>query len=320
MEKAIETLNVTLIEPRFKHPTIFDKFDQLENGNAFIILNDHDPKPLYYQLLAERGNTFGWEYLENGPQTWQVKISKRATEEEATIGEMVAKDFRKAQVFKKFGIDFCCGGKKALTEVCEKKGIDIHQVEAELSAIERTGGAGSANLNFDQWDLGFLSDYIINTHHRYVRDSIPFLSELSRKVAAVHGNEHPELIKIAEVFAEVASDLSNHLVKEESILFPYIKELCLAQRSGVPLPESHFGEINNPIKVMEMEHEGAGEDLSEIRELSNNFTLPAGACNSYTILFKKLDEFENDLHQHVHLENNILFPKAIKLEKELRNK
>lgn len=315
--RTTEILDVTVIEPRLKHPTIFEKFDALEAGDAFIIHNDHDPKPLYYQLLGERGQVFNWEYLENGPEVWRVKIGKNAEgEQEETIGELVARDFRKAQVFKKLGIDFCCGGKKTLTEVCSKKGLDIHKVEAELAIIDQQPAA--AGQNFNNWNLDFFCDYIINTHHNYVRESIPFLSEMSQKVARVHGGGHPELIKVAEVFAAIASDLSMHLMKEENILFPYIKEMVEAQKAGRSLPASQFGEVANPIKVMEMEHEGAGEDLSEIRQLTNDYQIPAEACASYRILFQKLEEFENDLHQHVHLENNILFPKALELEKTLR--
>jgi len=315
--EALDILNVTLIEPRLKHPTIFEKFDSLKSGEGFILRNDHDPKPLYYQLLGERGQTFAWEYLENGPEIWQVRIAKRkGNEDEITIGELVSKDFRTAQVFKKLGIDFCCGGKKTLSEVCEKKGIDLQTVEAELQAISKEGQ--SSGQNFQNWNLDFLSDYIIHTHHNYVRESIPFLSEISQKVARVHGDHHPELVKVAEVFAGIGRDLSLHLMKEENILFPYIKEMVAAKKSGTSLPASHFGAVANPINVMEMEHEGAGEDLSEIRNLTRNYQLPEDACTSYRILFQKLEEFEKDLFQHVHLENNILFPKVLQLEKELQ--
>ena len=172
-----DILDVTVIEPRFKHPTIFQKFDSILPGGAFIIHNDHDPKPLYYQLLAERGQTFTWEYLEDGPEVWKVKIAKRgeAEAQEETIGEMVTKDFRKAQVFKKLGIDFCCGGKKTLSEVSSKKGISLDQIKAELDSLNTTNSSSQA-INFDQWDLDFLTDYIINTHHRYCRESITFIS------------------------------------------------------------------------------------------------------------------------------------------------
>lgn len=311
-------LDVTVIEPKFKHPTIFQKFDSLLPGESFILFNDHDPKPLYYQLLAERGQTFTWEYLESGPQVWRVQIGKRGENaaQEETIGEMVTRDYRKAQVFKKLGIDFCCGGKKTLAEVSQKKGISLDKIKEELAAVENTGRQDG--LPFDRWELDFLADYIINTHHEYVRESIPFLSELAAKVARVHGGRHPELVEVANVFMRIAQDLSLHMMKEEKILFPFVKELVSVKKSGGKLEEKPLGTVSNPIQVMEMEHEQAGEDLEEIRRLTSNYALPADACNSYTILFKKLEEFENDLHKHVHLENNILFPKAIKLEKELQ--
>ncbi len=310
----METLDVTQIEPRFKHPTIFDTFDKLEDGKAFIINNDHDPKPLYYQLLAERGQTFTWEYLENGPEVWKVKIEKRQANADDTIGEMVTKDFRKAQVFKKFGIDFCCGGKKTLKEVCDRKGIDVEIVETELNAFKEDD---NTYFDFDNWDLDFLADYIINTHHKYVKESLPFMVELSNKVATVHGSGHPELLEVATVFSSLAKDFALHLMKEENILFPYIKELVQAKKDERSLPTAPFGKINTPTQMMETEHEKAGEDMQAIRNLTNNFELPYGACSSYQILFTKFAEFENDLFNHVHLENNILFPKAIALEKEI---
>lgn len=310
----MEILDVTQIEPRFKHPKIFDKFDSLTEGNAFIINNDHDPKPLYYQLLAERGQIFTWEYLESGPEVWKVKIEKRQLSEDQTIGEMVTKDFRKAQVFKKFGIDFCCGGKKTLKEVCDRKGIDTELVEKELDSFK---DSEDSYFNFDQWELDFLIDYIVNTHHKYVKESLPFMTELSEKVARVHGGSHPELLEVATIFNSLNRGLELHLRKEENILFPYIKELVLAKKEGKSLETAPFGKINSPTQIMETEHEQAGENMEAIRKLTNNFELPYGACNSYSILFKKLAEFENDLFNHVHLENNILFPKAIALEKEI---
>lgn len=316
--ETIATLNVTEIEPRFRHPMIFEQFDALEAGEGFVISIDHDPKPLYYQLIAERGNIFTWEYLESGPENWQVKIERKTPEEEeATIGEIVAKDYRKAQVFKKFGIDFCCGGKKKVSEVCSKKGLDVSEVQRELAAMDN--GSETPSQNYQSWELDFMCDYIVSTHHKYVKDTIPFLSELSAKVARVHGDAHPEVIAAAEAFAGVAADLSMHLQKEENILFPYIKQLVAARRADAALPQAHFGEVANPIQVMEAEHEHAGEDLSEIRAVTNNFAVPEDACTSYRILYKMFQEFENDLHQHVHLENNILFPKAIELEKTWKN-
>jgi regulator of cell morphogenesis and NO signaling len=315
--EALDILDVTVIEPRFKHPTIFDKFDSLLAGEAFIIHNDHDPKPLYYQLLAERGQVFIWDYLESGPEVWQVKIGRKTEAESTeTIGEIVANDYRKAQVFKNFGIDFCCGGKKTISEVCEKKGINPDEVERQLAAVKGEASTNSES-DFQNWDLGFLSDYIINTHHRYVRDNTAFITEIARKVARVHGDKHPELFEVARLFERIGNDLTLHMVKEEKILFPFIKELAQVYNSGGMLPSANFAKISGPIQMMDAEHEQVGGDFETIRTITSNYQLPEDACSSYTILFKKLEEYESDLHRHVHLESNILFPKAIQLEKDL---
>jgi regulator of cell morphogenesis and NO signaling len=310
-------LNVTALEPRLKHPRIFEEFDGLTHGSAFIINNDHDPKPLYYQMLAERGQTFIWEYLENGPEVWQVKITKHLSgQDEETIGEMVTKDYRRAQVFKNFGIDFCCGGKKTIAEVCNTKGINPEQVNEALGAI--SDDAPASENDYLKWDMGFLADFIVNTHHQYIKDDTGFITELAVKVAKVHGDQHPELIQVAEIFTGLADDLMLHIRKEERVLFPFIKELANVQKNGGQIPENSLGEVSAPIQMMEAEHEQAGEALAHIRELTGNFRLPEGACASYTILFKKLAEYEDDLHRHVHLENNVLFPKAILAEKNYR--
>lgn len=312
---TVETLDVTVLEPRLKHPTIFDRFDNLQGGQGFIIHNDHDPKPVYYQLLGERGNIFKWEYLEQGPEVWEVLVTKLNLEAGESIGELVAKDFRKAQVFKKYGIDFCCGGKKSIQQVCEEKGLDANVVEKELQAIP--DASTSNETDYASWEPSFLADYIVNVHHKYVREAIPALYEYTYKIARVHGGRHPELLEIAKHFTNVANELEAHMPKEERVLFPFIKQLVEAKKSGVQLDKPAFGSIQNPINMMEMEHEAAGESLEAIRALSNDFALPVDACATYTVAFKKLQEFEDDLHRHIHLENNILFPKAIELEKEV---
>jgi regulator of cell morphogenesis and NO signaling len=235
---------------------------------------------------------------------------------EETIGEIVTKDYRKAQAFKKLGIDFCCGGKKTIAEVGAQKGISLQKINEELEAVEHSGNI-SGELDYDKLPIDFLSDYVINTHHQYCRENIPFITELAQKVARVHGDSHPELTRVKDIFVRVGSDLSQHMMKEENIVFPYVKELISVRKLGGKLTEKPFGNVSNPIKAMDMEHEQAGKDLAEISKITSDYTLPADACNSYTILYKKLEEFENDLHKHVHLESNIIFPKAIKLEKEL---
>ena len=317
METITENiLNVTLLEPRQKHPTIFARFDELEEGESLTIHNDHDPKPLYYQLLGERGNIFNWEYLEKGPQWWKIRISKHITgENEETLGEIAVKDLRKAEIFKKYGLDFCCGKKKTVKEACAEKGIDAAIVEKELQHADKN--PTSRPLPYNDWNLDFLADYIVNTHHSYVRKSLPDLRGYALKVAQVHGDRHPELIPIQRLVEEVNSELSEHQVKEETILFPFIKELVSAKDRSQSPNTAQFGSVENPIQMMEDEHEHVGKCMEDIRTLSNNYALPEDACASYSLLFKMLNDFEEDLHIHIHLENNILFPKAIALEKHL---
>ncbi len=311
----MDSLDVTQIDPQLKHPTIFRCFDALSHGEGFIIDNDHDPKPLYYQLLAERGQTFDWEYIQKGPDRWKVKLSKLKNDQIPTIGELVAEDFRKAEVFEKYGLDFCCGGKKTVAEACAKKGVDSNLVERELRKVESQLSRNTHD--FSTWNPGLLVDYIINNHHLYVTRSLPFLSEISAKVARVHGDLHPEVVDIASHFEAIEFELETHMHKEEMILFPYIKELVDAKQNGSHLTPPPFGTIANPINMMEQEHDTVGNSMAAIEQLSNGFMPPNDGCTSYRILFAKLQEFQQDLHQHIHLENNILFPKALKLEKEL---
>lgn len=311
----MEILDVTQLEPRIKHSTIFSRFDGLSKGEELIIENDHDPKPLYYQLLAERGPVFGWDYLEAGPQVWKVSISKMLSgDAEPSIGEIVAQDWRKAEILKKYGIDFCCGGKRTVREACSKKGIDFAKVNHELKEVEND--SKDTGHNFNLWELDFLIDFIVNNHHAYVSKSIPFLYELGNKVSAVHGSQHPELIQINQHLQSMLQELSLHMRKEEVILFPYIKSLVNASRNNISPEAAPFGSIGNPIHQMEEEHTNAGDAFVDIKRLSNHYTVPEDACNSYRILYAKLAEFEQDLQQHIHLENNILFPKALLMEKK----
>ncbi|MGZ8511370.1 MAG: iron-sulfur cluster repair di-iron protein [Chitinophagaceae bacterium] len=320
MQAAAEEniLDVTLLEPREKHPTIFARFDRLAEGESFTLHNDHDPKPLYYQLLGERGNIFAWEYLEQGPQWWKVRIARRITgENEETLGQIAAKDLRKAEIFKKYGLDFCCGGKKTVKQACAEKGLDVKKVEQELQQADKN--PVTRPLPYGDWSLDFLADYIVNTHHSYVKKALPEIRGYAAKVAQVHGAHHPELPAVLQLVEEINSELTSHMIKEEKVLFPYIKELVAAREGKTPIQGSQFGTVQNPINMMEMEHEMVGKNMEEIRTLTSNYALPEDACASYSLLFRMLDEFENDLHLHIHLENNILFPKAVEIEKDLNN-
>ncbi len=319
MNNTLENiLDVTLLEPRAKHPTIFIRFDELNKGEDLTIHNDHDPKPLYYQLLGERGNVFTWEYLQEGPEWWIVKITKRADGEmDETMGEIATKDLQKAQIFKKYGLDFCCGGKKTVKQACEDKGIDVTIIEQELQQADKI--QASRPLPYNDWELDFLSDYIVNTHHSYVNKNLPDIRDYANKVMRVHGDKHPELVQVRELVEKIHAELTAHMEKEEQILFPFIKKLVAAKTSGNALNNINSGSVSSPITVMEMEHEEVGKHLEEIRTLTQNYTLPQDACSSYSMLYRLLDEFEDDIHLHIHLENNILFPKALDLEKRLLN-
>ncbi|HVZ97220.1 MAG TPA: iron-sulfur cluster repair di-iron protein [Chitinophagaceae bacterium] len=302
-----EFLDVTKIEPKLKHPIIFKHFDELGAGEGFVIENDHDPRPLYYQLLGERGNIFTWEYLQQGPQWWKVRIAKRNKDQDSeTVGEIAAKDIRKAGVFKKMGIDFCCGGNKTLREVSEETGVSEEELKYALQSAEKN--TLSPSLDYNKWDIGFLSDYIVNTHHRYVKDNTELIYNLAVKVAQHHGGNHPELKPLSQKLQLFLQDLMAHMAKEENVLFPAIKEAVSNSGNNDFLMQS--------IMMMQREHAISGEDLNYFRKITDNYRLPEDACNSYHYLFEKMKEFEDDLHQHIHLENNILFPKALKLPEQ----
>ncbi len=234
---------------------------------------------------------------------------------ELTVGELVANDYRTADVFRKYGIDFCCGGKKPLSKVCVEKGIDFQSVENDLKEIEKIKTLPSQNFN--NWDIDFLADYIINTHHAYINNNLEIISQYLEKVAKVHGHAYTETVKIFELWKQVVNDLKSHMMKEEKILFPYIKQMMKIKKENSNFSSPGFGTVQNPVRIMEHEHDVVGDLVKEIQRLSNNFNQHEEACNTYRVSYAKLNEFAQDLFTHIHLENNILFPKAIALEKIL---
>ena len=231
-----------------------------------------------------------------------------------TVANLVTENIKTAHVFKKYGIDFCCGGGEKIEKACENKNVALADLEQEL--LKATGSV-EKNFNYNSWNLDFLADHIINVHHQYIEENIPLLLQYSERVAKVHGNSYPEVKEIENLFQQVAGELASHLKKEELILFHFIKKMVQAQQREEILECPTFGTAENPVKMMEDEHEHAGELFRKIAELSNNYTPPASACNTFRAMYSKLDEFEQDLHLHIHLENNILFPKAIELEKKV---
>jgi regulator of cell morphogenesis and NO signaling len=236
-------------------------------------------------------------------------------EENQIIGELVAKDYRTASVFKKYSIDFCCQGNRTIEEACEKKNIDTKKVLEDLVAMMESKSESTSN--YQSWPLDLLADYIEKKHHRYVQEKTLEIQPYLDKICKVHGERHPELLKIKEEFNASAGELAAHMKKEELILFPFIRKMTQAKMENIKVDAAHFGTVINPIQTMMDEHTVEGNRFKKIEELSNNYTPPQDACNTYRVSFALLKEFEQDLHLHIHLENNILFPKAIEIEKEL---
>jgi regulator of cell morphogenesis and NO signaling len=238
------------------------------------------------------------------------------TTPDRTIGSIVADDYRTAAVFNAHGIDFCCKGGRTIAEVCRAKGIDPTTLEGEIrQAMERTDNTEHDVMH---WSLGQLIEHIERVHHRYVESRSTTLLQFLDKLCKVHGDRHPELFAIQREFQECAGAMAAHMKKEELVLFPFINQLEKAQLHGTTPPTPHFGTVDNPITMMEHEHDAEGERFRRIAELSDGYTNPPDGCTTYATAYAMLSEFEQDLHRHIHLENNILFPRAKALEKELR--
>ena len=231
---------------------------------------------------------------------------------QTTVREIALEQPASIRVFERFGIDYCCGGRKPLAQACEERSIEA---EAVLAAIEEaTGGGAAAARDWTQASLESICSHIVGTHHAYIRAELPRLEMLAQKVVSRHGETRPELVKIQELIGSLGEDLLQHLGKEEMVLFPYVTKLERNLVDCGPRPLGCFGAVRNPIRVMFAEHDAAGGAMARMRMLSNEFAPPEGACPTYRGFYQALEEFEKDLHQHVHLENNILFPRAIELD------
>lgn len=230
-----------------------------------------------------------------------------------TVRELALENPAATRVFENLGIDYCCGGQKSLDEACASANVNVDDV---LSRLEQTQGqdAQTAGGDWQKRSMTELVEHIIATHHVYVQQESPRVEKLLAKVVSVHGQNHPELLRVQETFSDLAQELAMHLMKEEQILFPYLISLEAATTRNSAMPSSCFGTVQNPIRMMLMEHDSAGNALRELREVTKNYALPADACVSYSTLYHVMQEFERDLHQHIHLENNILFPRAIATE------
>lgn len=241
--------------------------------------------------------------MENQQSDKQLKNSA-----DRTIGEIVADDYRTARVFEDHGIDFCCGGKIALSEICRDKGIELDVIERELAAVKVA--SLDRSLNYSAWELSFLMDFIVNTHHAYLHENMGQIAGYTRKIAEVHGSNHPEVLEIAEIFSKIVTDLADHLRYEQEVFFPAIKRCDAAGKSHAVPDATDLESIRAGLGKLQQEHEEVGEAIHRIRHLAKDYEIPGDACNTFRLTYQKLKEFEDDLHRHVHLENNILFPKT----------
>jgi regulator of cell morphogenesis and NO signaling len=231
-----------------------------------------------------------------------------------TVRELIIENPASARVFEKLGIDYCCGGDRCLREACQSANLNLDQV---VDSLEKADEETSVLRNSRNWQLepmATLIEHIQNTHHKYTRDEIARLEPLWEKVCSVHGKSHPELFEAREIFHGLAQELNAHLMKEEIILFPYIRTLEAAHAGKRQMARAPFGSVRNPVSMMEHEHDSAGNALRAMNEATKRYSAPDDACASYRALYEALATFEANLHQHIHLENNILFPRAIAME------
>jgi regulator of cell morphogenesis and NO signaling len=232
-----------------------------------------------------------------------------------SLGDLVHADGRRAIVFEQFGLDFCCGGKRSLADAAREQSVPVADIVLALAAL---GEASPLDQEPPEWrDLDVLVRHILEIHHGYVRSSTPSISAWLDRLVERHGGRHPELAEARRIFAALSEDLAAHMMKEEHMLFPAITELAAAKRRGGSPPLSPFGTVANPIRMMEDEHEGAGDLIGQLRTLTAQFTPPDDGCTTYRACYAELARYERDLHRHVHLENNVLFPRAIELERTL---
>ena len=230
-----------------------------------------------------------------------------------SIGDIVARDSRAAAVLTRYGLDFCCGGHRTLADAALDKNAPLADIVAAIDALD----ACAADVK-PQWpDIDALTRHIVDHHHHYVRQSTPTIQQWLDKLSTRHGDRHPELVAMRETFARLADELSVHMLKEETVLFPYIEQLSAAARTGTRLPPGPFGTIVNPVRVMEKDHRETGDLLHQLHQLSSGYTPPEDGCTTYRVCFEELARFEADLIAHIHLENHVLFPKAVDLEERL---
>jgi len=232
-----------------------------------------------------------------------------------TVREVAVQIPESTKLFETLKIDYCCGGNRLLTDACESAGVAVDNVISMLAVLSRTKTDDQDTLDFQKLSLSDLITHILDTHHVFTKSEMNRLTALIEKVTGAHGSNHPELFKLHELFQKLCIELKPHMFKEEQVLFPYIVSLESAIAQKRNLPFAPFGTVNNPIRMMTTEHDAAGSILHELRAATSDYREPPDGCISYQTLYQELEEFEKDLYQHIHLENNILFPKAVEAER-----
>lgn len=334
--KEEKVLNAILLDPSVKHKTIVDTFDQLEEGESFILHNDHDPKPLYYQLSATKGDIFTWDYLQQGPSIFEIRIAKKILNGQQilepkqkdkvfidhitfdantpeTVRTIVAKDFRTVDIFQKMGVDYAWKADVSIADICKKHLIDEAKLRRELNAVTENYSLVVPSQDYYQWGMSFLADYILNTHHRYVKSNAERISKLAETVAEKYGQENKALQKLGTDVRPMIKDFMVHMSKEEDVLFPAIKQM-LKTLEKEEKSKGPGGAIKNAVAKMEAEHDETKTFLDQFRIITNHYSMDVSMPNEQKQLYHELQMFENDTYKHVHLENNILFPKLILLE------
>lgn len=234
-----------------------------------------------------------------------------------TVRELAVTMPGATRVFEKLGIDYCCGGNRTLADACVRAKVAVEDAAGFLAQAEQASLSAAELHDWRADSMTALINHIVEKHHTFTKRELSRIEKLMHKVCAVHGEQHSELLKLKAAFLYLKEDLEPHLLKEEQVLFPYITNLERALTNQSPVPLACFGTVQNPVRLMNLEHDAAGELLKEMREITSDYTVPAEACMSYQSLYQALTELEADLHQHIHLENNLLFPKAISTEREV---
>jgi regulator of cell morphogenesis and NO signaling len=230
-----------------------------------------------------------------------------------TVRELAVETPNATRVFEKLKIDYCCGGGRSLADACAAAGVELSDVTQLLEQAKQTEAVGVPTTNLTE-----LIDYIVDKHHTFTRDEMERITALLLKVSSKHGANHPELLEVQRLFGTLCEELRPHMLKEEMVLFPFVKQMEQALASGAPIPFAPFGTVGNPVRMMMLEHDLAGDILRALRAVTKEYAVPADGCISYQTLYRALEEFERDMHQHIHLENNVLFPRAVEREKSSR--